>query len=204
MNGNLHSTNGGVPTVVNFINRLDVAVQVFWIDYSGNRILYTTSQPGQSTRQSTYVGHPWEVVATHPSYSLKLAFLPTTSESNVILERGLVVNGQAASPPADGSGQRTIAAVLPDPASDLRSVGGSVSTYITFVNNLDSEVSTYWVNWSGERVFYTSILPGASYRQQTYVGHPWEISTVSQSGPIAVFHPTPYEAIAPINRNILR
>jgi hypothetical protein len=52
--------------------------------------------------------------------------------------------------------------------------GGS-ATSITFVNRCSHNVDVFWQNASGERIKYMTLLPGAEYKQETYVGHVWVV-----------------------------
>ena len=60
--------------------------------------------------------------------------------------------------------------------SRLRSHGGGPSTFIDFVNTRESTVVVHWINYDGRRQQYAVLRPGQSYRQQTYVGHPWVVA----------------------------
>jgi hypothetical protein len=62
----------------------------------------------------------------------------------------------------------------------LRSLNSGVATSVTFQNDTAGPVRIYWLDFAGERVFYNELASGASYRQQTYVTHPWV--AVSASG----------------------
>jgi len=77
-------------------------------------------------------------------------------------------------PPVVGPGE-----LAPLPASResrLRSHGGGPSTFIDFVNSHGSTVVVHWINYEGRRQQYAVLRPGQSYRQQTYVGHPWLVA----------------------------
>lgn len=60
---------------------------------------------------------------------------------------------------------------------------GSRQASITFVNNTNRQVDIYWVNYQCEEVKYNTLRPGQSYRQRTYVTHPWRVRD-SQTGTI--------------------
>ncbi|MEL6194934.1 MAG: prolyl oligopeptidase family serine peptidase [Bacteroidota bacterium] len=53
---------------------------------------------------------------------------------------------------------------------------GTGSTSITFRNELDREISVYWVTGNGERIWYHDLAPDSSYNQGTGVGHFWLIT----------------------------
>lgn len=60
--------------------------------------------------------------------------------------------------------------------ADAQSVTGDNSTTITFVNNSSEPVNIHWINYSGERVLYTTLAPSTSYTQGTYLTHPWVVT----------------------------
>jgi VHL beta domain/PAN domain len=60
--------------------------------------------------------------------------------------------------------------------AQLHSINAETSTYVTFVNRSDHPIKTYWLNYQGVRTFYNQLMPGQSYRQQTFVTHPWVIT----------------------------
>ncbi len=83
----------------------------------------------------------------------------------------------------------------------LRSLEGSVKTYIRFDNYLGQDVNLYWINYEGERVFYSSLQPGRSILQETYVTHPWVVTKKSASGQeecVAIFQAASQPGVAEI------
>jgi tetratricopeptide (TPR) repeat protein len=46
-------------TQIRFVNRYPSAVRLNWLDYSGERKLYATINPGATFTQSTFLTHPW-------------------------------------------------------------------------------------------------------------------------------------------------
>ncbi len=58
---------------------------------------------------------------------------------------------------------------------------GKRQASITFVNDTDRQVDIYWVNYQCQEVKYNTLSPGQSYRQRTYITHPWRIRD-SQTG----------------------
>ncbi|KAM6491444.1 hypothetical protein JOM56_013218 [Amanita muscaria] len=243
----LISTNGGASTFVNFINELGVDARISWIDSSGKHIFYATVKPGETYRQQTYVGHPWEVTTNDgfkadfmplaPESIAVLEYptldaLPTAAIGNLISTKGgnfasvdfinrlsvdvnlfridengsrvfirtlkpsakfrwqgpvngnstvlLAVHGSTAAylpstTPTQVSLQIPTLRPLPREANDnVRSVNGT-ATAVNFINKLDVEAKVYWINYEGNRVLYATLQPGDSTRQQTFVGHPWEV-----------------------------
>jgi VHL beta domain len=53
------------PVQIKFINKSSTAVDIYWIDYRGNRVLKRPDlSPGAAWRIGTFVTHPWLVVAS--------------------------------------------------------------------------------------------------------------------------------------------
>jgi hypothetical protein len=75
-------------------------------------------------------------------------------------------------------------------ATKLISQSGGRSTNVVFINNLDVVATIYWINYDGGRQHYMTLSPGQSYKQHTYVDHPWLVCAGSEQLPIAVFHPS--------------
>ncbi|PUE57713.1 hypothetical protein B9Z36_07300 [Limnohabitans sp. Rim8] len=59
---------------------------------------------------------------------------------------------------------------------NLRSLQGNVHTSMKFLNNSNQEVRTYWLDYSGRRVFYKAIPPHGQYTQPTFQTHPWVVT----------------------------
>ncbi|WFE63522.1 hypothetical protein [Micromonospora sp. WMMD714] len=90
--------------------------------------------------------------------------------------------------------------LTPLPASQERSLRSSAngpSTYVEFVNARRSRVVVYWLDYQGQRRQYRVLDAGRSYRQQTYVGHPWVVTDERGRG-LACFLParTTMKAVA--------
>ena len=60
-----------------------------------------------------------------------------------------------------------------DVAKSRKSLHSRISTGVTFVNKTKHAVQVLWLSYQGEPVWYNDLSPGDSYRQQTYVTHPW-------------------------------
>ncbi len=80
---------------------------------------------------------------------------------------------------------------------DLRSVSGGQETSIEFVNHRSRSVIVYWLDHHGHRRQYAALEPSESYRQHTYVGHPWVV-TDRRGRSLACFEPTANPARAVI------
>lgn len=94
------------------------------------------------------------------------------------------------SPTRTQSAPRT-AELTPLPPSrerDLRSTHNDRPTSIEFVNRRKEPVIVYWLDHRGRRVPYRILMPGQSYRQPTYVTHPWVVTRMDGRA-LAIFLP---------------
>ena len=58
------SLEATTPSRIEFVNASGTTVNVLWLDYQGNRVLYRTLLPSESYVQQTFVTHPWVAVDT--------------------------------------------------------------------------------------------------------------------------------------------
>jgi von Hippel-Lindau disease tumor suppressor protein/PEP-CTERM motif-containing protein len=56
------SLNSDTPASIDFINHLNYAVDVWWMDFSGSKIFYNTLAANTDYVQLTYLTHPWLIV----------------------------------------------------------------------------------------------------------------------------------------------
>ncbi len=49
----------GDPALIEFVNLEPFAVDIYWINYSGDRVFYNTIGVGGSYYQGTFITHPW-------------------------------------------------------------------------------------------------------------------------------------------------
>jgi WD40 repeat protein len=82
LESSLHSINGTTTAAIQFLNSSSVTQNVYWLNYSGTRVLYSTLSPGQSFLQPTFLTHPW--VVTDSNNTCRAIYLPT-------LESGVAV-----------------------------------------------------------------------------------------------------------------
>jgi len=82
--GTLKSESDGHSTSIVFSNKRTSAVQLYWLDYSGQRKLYATMQPGQSVTQPTYVKHPWAITDTQ-GHCIAL-YLPQEQQREITIQ----------------------------------------------------------------------------------------------------------------------
>lgn len=70
----------------------------------------------------------------------------------------------------------------------LRSMSNDWPTAIDFVNTRSQQVVVYWLDHRGRRVRYRVLDAGQSYRQPTYVSHPWVVARTDGRA-LAIFLP---------------
>jgi hypothetical protein len=85
---------------------------------------------------------------------------------------------------AIGSGSVQAAGpVVPDSScsteSQFKSLTGTTRAVLQITNNTDETVKSYWLDYTGKRVFYENIAPHTSYLQATWLTHPWVITSAS-------------------------
>ena len=50
-----------VPTWIVFVNKSKELRKIYWLNFKGDRQLYSQLKPGETADQQTYLGHPWLV-----------------------------------------------------------------------------------------------------------------------------------------------
>ena len=130
-----------------------------------------------------------------------LVVLPRKDPLEVLAKEATKPAENESSLPAAASFQK----LSPLPGCDekgLRSLDGSVPTYIRFDNYLGEEVNLFWINYEGVRVYYASLQPGRSMLQETYVTHPWVVmkksATADPGQCVAIFQPASQPGVAEI------
>lgn len=76
------------------------------------------------------------------------------------------------------------AAPIPSPRDILRSMEGRVEAVIDFENQAREPLLIYWIDYEGKEVLYRELAPGQSYRQSTFVTHPWRIRVKTNGGAV--------------------
>jgi hypothetical protein len=73
--------------------------------------------------------------------------------------------------------------VVPDSScsteSQFKSLTGTTRAVLQITNNTDETVKSYWLDYTGKRVFYENVAPHTSYLQATWLTHPWVITSAS-------------------------
>lgn len=80
------SANSDAPAIIRFVNEEDFSVNIYWINYQGDRVHYLTLGAMSSEPMWTFLTHPWLVTVagtgdglTQSSGTLLTAFLATTA-----------------------------------------------------------------------------------------------------------------------------
>jgi hypothetical protein len=61
----LRSSNGATRATIKFVNQSSSAVDIYWINYDGHRVLYYRGLAANSTwTADTFLTHPWLVVVS--------------------------------------------------------------------------------------------------------------------------------------------
>jgi hypothetical protein len=60
--------------------------------------------------------------------------------------------------------------------AQLRSANSNVSATVDFENQSGQAVKIFWMTYQGERKLFKELASAQSYRQQTYLAHPWVIT----------------------------
>ncbi|MFY9555447.1 MAG: hypothetical protein WAV20_20365 [Blastocatellia bacterium] len=134
----IRSTDGSAPTTIQFVNSTAAAVNVYWIDYTGQRVLYGVLNAGASYIQPTFVTHPW--VITNLNDQCIVMFLPMASAARATI--------RDTRPSADLSIRITGS---PDPVSS----GGRI-TYTITIDNVGPESA-------GDVVVTDTLPPGVTF-----------------------------------------
>lgn len=80
----------------------------------------------------------------------------------------------------------------------LRSIEDMKSTEVIFFNQSPQTIRTYWLDHQGNRKFGSEIRPGDSYVQQTYVTHPWVVTSAAKVC-MAIYQPEASSAIVVVH-----
>jgi VHL beta domain len=156
----IRSVESTAPARLVFVNEtLGAAVTVSWIDFQGDSQVLATLQPGQSYSVETFLTHPWKVTAGNGTclglYLPELRPLP----SRVVIRPDDL-------PPLS-------CAV----ASSARSLEATIPTSIEFVNQSVVAAVISWIDYQCQAHPYATLQPGQSYSTQTYLTHPWMVTT---------------------------
>ena len=77
-----------------------------------------------------------------------------------------------------------------DAISTLRSPASTSPARMTFINRTQTLRQLFWLNFTGQSIRYTVLMPGTSTMQDSFMGHIWEVTDVAGRC-IAVFRAGP-------------
>jgi Kelch motif protein/von Hippel-Lindau disease tumor suppressor protein len=77
----------------------------------------------------------------------------------------------------------------------LHSISGTFAAAIKFTNVSTITQKVYWLDYSGTRQLFATLLPGQSYVQGTFFTHPWVV-TDSGNACRGIYLPTPEASVA--------
>ena len=72
------STLGEQATTINFVNKSQIEVKVYWVDYTGAEKYYKTLAPGESYVQETFATHPWVARTSSTNAAVLFVIAATT------------------------------------------------------------------------------------------------------------------------------
>jgi hypothetical protein len=84
--GTQRSLNSRNPTSIRVVNERKVPVNVYWINYQGQREHYFKLAPGKMRDQSTFSSHPWLITQDQEDQSCMGIFFPTDKPGLIILD----------------------------------------------------------------------------------------------------------------------
>jgi von Hippel-Lindau disease tumor supressor len=76
------SMSGDLSVSVQFRNATGGFVNMYWLDYQGQRRFFNRLQPGSGTAYQTFVTHPW--VITDLDDRCVMLYLPTTDANQIV------------------------------------------------------------------------------------------------------------------------
>lgn len=159
----LQSMNGQTATTIKFKNFTTMPVVLKWIDFQGVEREYARLAPRQQHIQQTYLTHPWII---------------RSADNNDIIT---LHAGKEPQPE------------FPIYEVPVRTITSKQAVSVQFVNQTRMTLDVYWVNHQGVESKYATLAPGQSYKQSTYVTHPWRIREQSTQAPVRLYLPSTVE-----------
>ncbi|CAI5467728.1 unnamed protein product [Closterium sp. Yama58-4] len=68
----------------------------------------------------------------------------------------------------------------------IKSGPSTRATTVTFKNATTVTIQAFWIDYDGKEVAYEKIKPGQTYRQRTFVLHPWAFRECASNEPLVV------------------
>lgn len=85
--------------------------------------------------------------------------------------------------------------------ASLRSKSSNFSTNVQFINKKPFRVKVYWIDFEGKRQHYFDLEPNQTRWQQTFISHPWVITSSGGNQPcLSIFlPPLSFDGVAIVN-----
>jgi hypothetical protein len=77
----LRSLGATQGTTISFTNNTSVTIQIYWLNYQGDRVPEMTLKRGARFDAATYIGHPW--VVADASGKCRAIYMPTVDPLNI-------------------------------------------------------------------------------------------------------------------------
>lgn len=168
------STGGNVATTLRVENHRAEELSLFWVDGQCNETFRSSIPKGQSTGQSTFVGHVFRVrtgTATAPG----------------ALVREIVVGASSAldAGAGDAGAAGTEVVLVPEDggAPTICSGPGTTPLTLTVKNTRATPIALYWLDDKCSAQLKETIAADASASESTYAGHVFEVRSGAQ-GPL--------------------
>ncbi|EFJ52169.1 hypothetical protein VOLCADRAFT_116201 [Volvox carteri f. nagariensis] len=121
--------------------------------------------PSNNTYSSSSTGTTFDVPPGPPSWSRRAALFSLPICAGVLLPGGWGRGAMEAL-----ASESTL--VLPRPRP-LRSLGWSVPSELTVLNDLEVPLKLYWLNYDGDAELFGSLSPGSVFTVLTFESHAW-------------------------------
>jgi len=184
------------PDRVTFLNQSSKPVDIYWIDFNGQRMLYRADlAAGSAWTVNTLVAHRWLVVAAGTGARLAGFEALTPNAGDTAIITGMPATAapsvpattsiqSAVLPPAQGGALNPLDAATVD--DTLRSSNTATPARINFVNQSSGPVDIYWITPTGQRMLYRNGLAvGATWEVRTFLTHPWLVVASNTGGTTA-------------------
>ena len=152
--GFARSLESKAPATIQFVNLTGKELQLFWLDFHGQRRAYGKIPAGGQVTHSTFLTHPWLVATAHGH---GLAIFRAHGKSSTVL-----IDPMAAPK-------------LAQDAAAVRSTSGA-ATSLRFVNPTAQPVELDWIDYQGKRQKRALVAPHSELIQETYVNHAWVVA----------------------------
>jgi dipeptidyl-peptidase-4 len=128
------SRKNGAETTINFINRTDKDVDIYWIDTGRQRKRYATVAAGDQYNQHTFAGHVWLV--TNKDGQPLLTFMAEEQAADAVIDEETIKEA------ANRSQQRGPRRLRPRAQSPDGKWSASIKDYNLYVRNLETDQET--------------------------------------------------------------